>query len=300
MAKDTFFCPKKTLNFRGKIKNLSSPLVMGVINITPDSFYDGGRYRNPLDAINLAGKYLDEGAQILDMGAASSRPGAGIIDPEKEQQRLLPALKAVLRQYPGAIVSVDTYHAGTARRALEAGAHMINDISAGSIDPAMFTTVAEYQVPYAIMHMQGTPSDMQKNPHYKHLLKEVATFFSEKTAQLKQAGVHDIILDPGFGFGKSLEHNYKLLESLDFFLISGLPLMVGFSRKSMINKILGTLPEQALNGTTVLNTLALVKGANILRVHDVKEAIEAIKITDYLRAQASDRFNDSTTVKMSL
>lgn len=282
MAKDTFFCPKKTLNFRGKIINLSSPVVMGVMNITPDSFYDGGKYRNPIDAINLAGKHLDDGATILDMGAASSRPGAALIDPQTEQQRLLPALKAVLKQFPDAIVSVDTYHSETARRALDAGAHMINDISAGNIDPKMFDIVADYQVPYAIMHMQGTPADMQVKPQYKHLVKEVAAFFSEKTAILKQKGLHDIIIDPGFGFGKNLEQNYKLLASLDFFAITGLPLMVGFSRKSMINKVLETTPEEALNGTTVLNTLALEKGANILRVHDVKEAIEAVKLTTFL------------------
>jgi dihydropteroate synthase len=286
MAKDTFFCPKKTLNFRGKIINLSSPLVMGVMNITPDSFYDGGHYRNPIDAINLAGKHLDEGAHILDMGAASSRPGAGIIDPDTEQQRLLPALKAVLKQFPDAIISVDTYHSGTARMALDAGAHMINDISAGNIDPDMFDTVAKYRVPYAIMHMQGTPANMQENPQYKHLLKEVAAFFSEKTAILKSKGLHDIIIDPGFGFGKTLEQNYQLLASLGFFAITGLPIMVGFSRKSMINKVLGTKPENALNGTTVLNTLALDRGANILRVHDVKEAVEAIKLTFYMSKQA--------------
>ncbi len=286
MAKDTFFCPKKTLNFRGKIINLSSPVVMGVMNITPDSFYDGGKYRNPIDAINLAGKHLDEGAHILDMGAASSRPGATLIDPQTEQQRLLPALKAVVKQFPDAIVSVDTYHSGTARRALDAGAHMINDISAGNIDPGMYDTVAEYQVPYAIMHMQGTPADMQLHPQYKRLVKEVAAFFSEKTAILKQKGLHDIIIDPGFGFGKTPEQNYKLLASLDFFAITGLPLMVGFSRKSMINKVLHTTPESALNGTTVLNTLALDKGANILRVHDVKEAVEAIKLVTYLHKNA--------------
>ncbi len=281
MAKDTVFWPKKTLNCGGKIINLSSPLVMGVMNITPDSFYDGGRYKNPLNAVTHAGELLSAGASIIDMGAASSRPGTSIIAPEAEQKRLMPALKAVVKQYPEAIISIDTYHSSTAKMAIEAGAHMINDISAGNLDPAMFKTIANLQVPYIMMHMQGTPDNMQHNPVYKHLVKEIANFFSEKLEHLKQLGVHDILIDPGFGFGKTLEQNYQLLGSLDYFSIFDLPLVVGVSRKSMVNKVLGVKPSEALNGTTVLHTLALGKGAGILRVHDVKEAAEAIKIVRY-------------------
>lgn len=281
MAKDTLFCSKKTINCGGKIINLSTPVVMGVINITPDSFYYGSRYRYPLDAIKQAERMLQEGATILDMGAASSRPGAMILEPGLEQERLLPALKAVKKQFPEAIISIDTYHSSTARIAVDTGAHMINDISAGRIDPDMFSTVRELQVPYVIMHMQGLPSNMQERPNYKNLLREIAHFFAEKIDRLKQLGVHDIIIDPGFGFGKTLEQNYQLLANLDFFAITGLPILAGLSRKSMINKVLGTSPAEALNGTTVLNTLALNCGADILRVHDVKEAMEVIKIIGF-------------------
>jgi len=256
-----------------------------VMNITPDSFYDGGKYRHPLDAITQAERLLENGASILDMGAASSRPGAGIIDPEEEQQRLMPALQAVVKQFPEATISIDTYHSTTARMAIEAGAHMINDISAGRIDQEMFNTIAELQIPYVMMHMQGMPDTMQTNPKYQHLVKEVAAFFSEKIEKLRTMGVHDIIIDPGFGFGKTLEHNYSLLANLDYFTMFDLPLLVGFSRKYMINKLLGTNPEQALNGTTVLNTLALDKGAAILRVHDPREALEAIKIVGFYQSQ---------------
>lgn len=281
MWKEPFFCPKKTLNCKGKIINLSSPLVMGVMNITPDSFYDGGRLTHSWDVIKLAEQLLRDGAQLLDMGAASSRPGAGFIDPKEEQQRLLPALKAVVRHFPEAIISVDTYHSTTARMAVDAGASMINDVSAGRFDPKMFPAIAELGVPYVIMHMQGQPDNMQKAPAYRHLVREVAGFFSEKTEKLRELGVHDIIIDPGFGFGKTLEQNYQLLANLEYFSVFDLPLMVGVSRKSMINKVLSTSPEQALNGTTVLNTLALSKGADILRVHDAREAMEAIKIINF-------------------
>ncbi len=284
MAKDTFFCPKKTLNFRGKIKNLSVPLVMGVMNLTPDSFYDGGRYRNPMDAIRRAEQVLSEGADIIDMGAASTRPGAGMIDPAAEQQRLLPALKAVRKQFPEAIISIDTYHASTARTALDLGAHMINDVSSGRFDASMFATIAAYRVPYVIMHMPGTPENMQLNPRYKNLIRDIANYFSERVMLLNQMGISDLIIDPGFGFGKTIEDNYRLMAGLDYFSIFGLPVMVGISRKSMINKLLKTDPADALNGSTVLNTIALEKGAQILRVHDVKEAVETIKIIGYLKS----------------
>ncbi len=284
MAKDTFFCPKETLNFRGKIKHLSVPLVMGIMNLTPDSFYDGGRYRNPMDAIRLAEQMLREGADILDMGAASTRPGTTLVDTSEEQERLLPALKAVRQQFPKAIISIDTYNAETARMALDHGAHMINDVSAGRFDKEMFSTIAEYRVPYVIMHMQGTPENMQQNPGYRHLIKDIAAFLSERLMLLRHMGVNDIIIDPGFGFGKTVADNYRLMSGLGYLSIFGIPIMVGVSRKSMINKVLETTPSDALNGSTVLHTVALEKGAHILRVHDVKEAVEAIKIVTQLKS----------------
>ncbi len=283
MLKDTFFKTKTTLNCKGKIINLSTPIVMGVINIGPDSFYDGGRYRNKLDYIGRADELLSQGAAILDLGAASSRPGASLIDPNLEKRRLLPTLETILNKFPEAIISIDTYNATVAEEAIKAGAHIINDISAGSIDEKMFETVARLQVPYIMMHMQGTPENMQDNPVYQDPVKDIVFYFAQKTDKLKQLGVHDIILDPGFGFGKSLEDNYMLLNGLDYYRIFDLPLMVGFSRKSMINKVLGTTPDEALNGTTVLNTIALQKGVKILRVHDAREAMQAIKISEKLR-----------------
>ena len=285
MSKESFFKPRRTINCNGKIINLSSPLVMGVINITPDSFYPGSRARHSLDAIKHAESLLENGADILDLGAASSRPGAGLISPKEEQERLLPVLKAVSGQFPEAIISVDTYNSSTALKAASYGAHIINDISAGSIDPDMFSTIAELQLPYIIMHMQGTPANMQNKPHYNHLVREIAGFFSEKLQLLNSMGIHDVIIDPGFGFGKTLEHNYQLLAALDYFSMFEQPLLVGFSRKSMINKLLNTKSGEALNGTTVLNTIALLKGADILRVHDAKEAREAIKITAFYNSQ---------------
>jgi dihydropteroate synthase len=285
MAKDTFFCPKRTLNLRGKIMNLSSPLVMGIINITPDSFYDGGKFQSTWQVVKHAEQLLSEGAAILDLGAASTRPGAGLVAAAQEKERLLPVIKGILRRFPEAILSIDTYNSETAIMAIEEGAHMINDISAGNIDPAMFDTLARLQVPYIMMHMQGTPDNMQQNPVYHDLIKEISAFFSERVYRLNQVGVNDIIIDPGFGFGKTVEHNYQLLSQLDYFRIFDLPVLVGVSRKSMINRVLGTKPEDALNGTTAVNTLALLKGANILRVHDVRQAVEAVKIVEMLKSQ---------------
>jgi len=286
MAKDTFFCPKRTLNLRGKIMNLSSPLVMGIINITPDSFYDGGKFQSTWQVVKHAEQLLSEGAAMLDLGAASTKPGAGLITAEEEKERLLPVIKGILRRFPEAILSIDTYNSETAIMAIDEGAHIINDISAGNIDPAMFDTIARLQVPYIMMHMQGTPANMQQNPVYKDLIKEISAFFAERINRLNQMGVNDIIIDPGFGFGKTIEHNYQLLNQLDFFRIFDLPLLVGVSRKSMINRVLGTKPDEALNGTTVLNTIALQKGACILRVHDVRQAMEAVKIVEMLKSQS--------------
>ncbi len=278
MAKDTFFCPKMTLQCRGKIINLSSPRVMGILNITPDSFYDGGRYLVLKDILQRAGDMLNEGADIIDVGAASSRPGAAIAEAREEQKRLLPVVEALTREFPEAILSIDTYNADTAKKAINAGAHIINDISAGSFDKDMFATIASLKVPYIIMHMKGTPATMQDNPVYNDLIHDVISFFSDKLHQLQQLSVHDVVIDPGFGFGKTLEHNYQLLGQLDFFRLFERPILVGLSRKSMINKVLRIKPEEALFGTTVMNTLALTKGACMLRVHDVKVAKQVVDL----------------------
>ncbi len=284
MLQDTFFETKSTINCRGKIINLSTPVVMGVINVGPDSFYDGGKYRTSWDIIKQAGKLLEEGASILDLGAASSRPGAPLMDAFDEKKYLMPAVKTLAKEFPHAVLSIDTYNAETARDAIEAGAHMINDISAGNFDSQMFALVASLQVPYVMMHIKGKPENMQQNPVYEDVVKEIAAYFAEKVYSLREAGVHDIIIDPGFGFGKSLEDNYRLLNKLDYFKIFELPILAGVSRKSMINKVLGTSPQQALSGTTVLNTVALQNGADILRVHDALEAAQAIKLIRMLQS----------------
>jgi len=282
MLQDTFFDTKSTINCRGKIINLSAPLVMGVINVGPNSFYDGGKYLTRWEIIKRADALLNEGASILDVGASSTKPGSLITTVNAERKRLMPALDVVLKEFPDAIISVDTYHSSIAEEAIEKGAHIINDISAGAFDANMFATVAHLQVPYIMMHMQGTPENMQDNPRYDDIIQDITRFFAEKVFQLRQLGVHDIIIDPGFGFGKSLEDNYGLLNKLDYFKIFELPILVGLSRKSMINKVLGTTPDQALNGTTVLNTVALQKGASILRVHDAREAAQSIQLINML------------------
>ncbi len=278
MAKDTFFCPKETLRCRGKIINLSTPKVMGILNITSDSFYDGGKYLKINQILRHAENMLDEGADIIDIGAASSRPGADLIQPLDEQVRLLPALKALTKEFPDAIWSVDTYNADTAKIACHEGAHIINDISAGSFDKEMFNVIAALKVPYIMMHVQGTPQTMQVNPTYDDLLQAVVRYFSKRISRLKQLGVNDIVIDPGFGFGKTIDHNYQLLNNLDLLKLFEQPILVGLSRKSMINNLLNIRAEEALNGTTVLNTIALYKGAAILRVHDVKEAKEVVQL----------------------
>ncbi len=283
MPQETFFRTRNTILCRGKIINLSAPAVMGVINVGPDSFYDGGKHRTSWDAIKTAGELLYGGALFIDVGAASTRPGARLIDAATERKRLMPVLDALVKEYPEALFSIDTYNASVAREAIERGAQIINDISAGTIDPHMFETIASLQVPYIIMHIQGTPATMQDAPKYNHLIRDIARYFAEKIWQLRNLGVHDIIIDLGFGFGKTLEDNYRLLNNLDFFKIFELPILVGFSRKSMINKILSTTPAEALNGTTVLNTVALQKGVSILRVHDAREAKEAIRLIETLK-----------------
>jgi dihydropteroate synthase len=277
-AKNTFFSLKQTINCSGKILNLSAPVVMGILNTTPDSFYDGGKYLTEKEWLLHTETMLSEGAAIIDIGAVSTRPGAKSISINEETDRLMPVLKSVRKKFPDTVISVDTFSAAIAKLAVDNGADIINDISAGTFDDKMIETIALNNVPYIIMHIKGTPQNMQINPTYKDVTKEILMFFSERINKLRQAGIKDIIIDPGFGFGKSLEHNYEILNRLDLFRMFELPVLTGFSRKSMINRLLNIKPSEALNGTTVLNTIALTKGAKILRVHDVKPAIEAIKI----------------------
>ncbi len=255
---------------------------MGVLNITPDSFFDGGRNNSVDKALEQARNMLEAGAAILDVGAVSTRPGAAEVGEEEELSRLLPVVKALVAEFPDCIISVDTYRARVAEEAISAGAAIINDISGGELDPAMFETVARLGVPYVLMHMQGTPQTMQQNPQYTNVATEVLLYLSQKLNVLRGLGVTDIMVDPGFGFGKTTEQNYQLLNNLSDIVMLGYPVLVGVSRKAIINKVLGTSPATALNGTTVVNTLALDRGAAILRVHDVKEAVEAAKIYKFL------------------
>ena len=266
------------MNAGGKLIDLSSPKLMGILNITPDSFYDGGRYSSVDAALHRAERLLFEGADMLDIGAYSSRPGAANVTTDEEQARILPVIEALTKHFPDSILSVDTFRADVARASIEAGAHIINDISGGTMDDRMFSTVAELKVPYILMHMRGTPKTMQQLTDSTDLVDEVNLFFGKQIATLRQMGVIDIILDPGFGFAKTLQQNYELLNRLEELHIHGLPILGAISRKSMIYKKLGTTPEEALNGTTALNTLLLAKGVSILRVHDVKPAKEVITL----------------------
>ncbi len=268
----------QTLNAGGKLIDLSIPKVMGILNSTPDSFYDGGRHETVETALKQAERLLEAGADIIDIGAYSSRPGATAIGPMAELDRLLPVVEAVAGRFPEATLSVDTFRAEVARAAIGAGAHIVNDISGGTLDDAMFATVAELQVPYILMHMRGDPKTMQRHTAYDDLATEISLFFGTRIAALRQLGVVDIILDPGFGFAKTMEQNYELLRRLDELHVHGLPLLGGVSRKSMIYKKLGITADEALNGTTVLNTVLLTKGVKLLRVHDAKAAKEAITL----------------------
>lgn len=276
----------KYVNVNGELLDLSTPQVMGILNVTPDSFYEKSRVQTEEHIINRAQQILDEGASIIDIGAYSSRPNADHISTDEELNRLSWALSIIRKNHPNAIISVDTFRAKVAQVCVEEyGVSMINDIAAGEMDKEMFDTIARLQVPYIMMHMQGTPQTMQSAPHYDNLLKEVFLYFAEKVQLLRDKGVNDIILDPGFGFGKTVAHNYELLSSLQEFSVFELPLLVGVSRKSMITKLLNITSDEALNGTTVVHTIALQKGADILRVHDVKEAVEAIKIVEQCKKQ---------------
>ncbi len=275
----------KIINIKGKLCDLSHPVVMGILNITPDSFFDGGKYFSESDKIKARiDQILTEGGKIIDIGAYSSRPGADDVSEDEEYRRLTRTFDVIAANYSDLTISVDTFRSGIARKAvLEFGVDIINDISAGEIDKNMFTTVAELNVPYILMHMQGRPADMQDSPTYADVVEDIVLYLSRKVMELRQLGVKDIIIDPGFGFGKTLEQNYALLNRLEAFDVFELPLLVGISRKSMIYKLLNKTPQESLNGTTVLNTLALTKGASILRVHDVKEAVECVTIFEALK-----------------
>lgn len=279
--KDTFFAPNTTINCGGKLLDLTTPKVMGVLNVTPDSFYDGGRYQHLANLLRQVEKMVREGAAIIDVGGMSSRPGATIIEVKEELKRVLPALRAIRQQFPEIIVSIDTVQAEVAKQAVDNGAELINDISAGSFDANLLPTVANLQVPYILMHMLGKPVDMQDNPTYQDVVQDISDFFVNKLRTINQLGIKDVILDVGFGFGKTLAQNYTLLKRLDEFKVFELPLLVGISRKSMVYQALKSTAKEALNGTTALHTIALLNGAKLLRVHDIKEARETVELVKY-------------------
>lgn len=278
------FNNKHLINCRGRLIDLSQPLVMGIVNVTPDSFYGNSRTQKEEHIRQRAAQVINQGGKIIDVGGYSSRPGADHISEKQEWDRLASALSIIRKDYPEIIISIDTFRSSIAKKAvIEFEADMINDISAGALDEKMFETIAELQVPYILMHMKGNPQNMKEMANYQHLMREVFLYFAEKTARLKSMGVNDMIIDPGFGFAKKLDHNYQLLSRLDEFKVFELPLLIGVSRKSMIYRYLGTSANEALNGTTALNTIAITKGANILRVHDVKEAYEVIQLHKKLK-----------------
>jgi dihydropteroate synthase len=267
-----------TLNCNGRLLTVDKPLVMGIINATPDSFYENSRFTRTDAIIEQVEKMLNEGVAIIDIGGQSTRPGSKPVSAEEELNRIIPAIRIISQKFPEAFISADTFYSMVAVEAIAAGAVIINDISAGSIDNKMIKSVAELSVPYVLMHMQGTPQNMHKNPQYENVTREVLDFFIKKVNELKIAGIHDIIIDPGFGFGKTAEHNFELLRNLSVLQMLDKPILIGVSRKSTIYKTLGIDVNEALNGTTVLNTMALMNGATILRVHDVKEAVEVVKL----------------------
>jgi dihydropteroate synthase len=267
-----------TLNCKGRLLLIEKPLVMGIINATPDSFYAGSRFGGTDTVLSQAGQMLKDGAAILDIGGQSTRPGSERLSAEDELKRVIGPIRAIHHQFPEAFISIDTYYSVVAQEAINAGASIVNDISAGTMDERMIETVAVLKVPYVLMHMLGKPQTMQQDPQYDDVTKEVLDFFIQKKSLLHKAGITDVIIDPGFGFGKTIAHNFELLRNLAVFGMLDCPLLLGISRKSTIYKILGITPEEALNGTTVLNTIGLINGASILRVHDVKEAVEAVKL----------------------
>ena len=277
----------KSINCLGNLIDLDTPRVMGVLNLTPDSFYDGGKYRSEEQILKQVEKMLVEGATFIDLGAYSSRPGASHVSEEEERKRLLPALRMVLKEFDQALVSVDTFRSQIAHESIEEGAALINDISAGQLDSGMFSTMARHQVPYIIMHMRGTPQNMQSQVKYDDLVKEIIYYFSEKIFELRKLGLNDIIIDPGYGFSKTLDQNYELLGKSELLGTLGLPVLTGVSRKSMLYKLLETGPDEVLAATVAAQVIALLKGTSILRAHDVKEAVQAIQIVEKAKVEAS-------------
>ena len=279
-----FLKRKNSINVGGELIHFSQPVVVGIVNVTPDSFYDGGKLEDKKVLLSLVEKMINDGATIIDIGGISTRPGAEMTSTKTELDRLLPAVKAVRKKFPDIPISIDTFRSWVAVRVIEEiGPIIVNDISGGTLDTTMFETVAKLEVPYILTHIQGTPLTMQEDPQYEDIIKDISNYFGEKVKRLTKLGVKDIIIDPGFGFGKTKEHNFELLNRLDSFKVFQLPVMVGLSRKSIVCKTLNLKPEEALNGTSVVNTLALMGGADILRVHDVKEAVEAIRIFEELK-----------------
>ena len=275
--------PRYLLNVRGNLMELHRPWVMGILNLTPDSFYDGGRWKSDGAALQRVEQMLEEGADIIDIGGYSTRPGAADVSEDEELQRVLPVVEAIRQRFPQVLISVDTFRAKVAEETLAAGAHIINDVTGGR-EPEIWAVAGHNQAPYVLMHMQGTFATMQQNPQYEDVVQELLQYLAARVAAARQAGVKDVIVDPGFGFGKTVEHNYRLLKHLRLFHMLECPLLVGVSRKSMINKVLKTKPENALYGTLTVQTLALLHGAHILRVHDVKAAAHQVKIVEYYDA----------------
>ena len=274
-----------TINCKGQLIDLASPKVMGILNVTPNSFFDGGKYKTESVILSQVGKMLTDGATFIDVGAYSSKPSAEFVSEKEELNRIVPVVNLILEKFPDCLISIDTFRSEVAKVCLENGAAIINDISAGNLDDKMLETIAKYNVPYIMMHMRGTPQTMQKMTNYDNIVKEMLFYFSERVAKARSYGINDLIIDPGFGFAKTLEQNYEVLRKLGLFEMLELPLLAGFSRKSMIYKTLHSTAEEALNGTSVLNTIALTKGAKILRVHDVKEAMECVTLFNKLNNQ---------------
>jgi dihydropteroate synthase len=272
----------KTINCNQKLVEFDFPKVMGILNVTPDSFYDGGKLKNDLDILSRVESMISDGATFIDIGGYSSRPGANHISSEEEMSRVIPVIEKLINNFPESLISIDTFRSEIASRAIESGACMVNDISAGNMDSNMYATVAKYQVPYIMMHMKGTPQTMQKNPEYDDIIHDLINYFSNKLNHIRHLGINDVIIDVGFGFGKTIEQNFELLNDLDLFTSLDVPILSGLSRKSMLYNLLDISQNEALNATTSANTIALLKGTDILRVHDVKAAIEAIQIVNAL------------------
>lgn len=283
MPENNFFSTQPLLSVNGKLLDLNQPRIMGILNVTPDSFFDGGQYLSTDAVLIQVEKMLQNGAAFIDVGGYSTRPGAEVVTPEEEIKRVVPAIRRIMKAFPDALISIDTFRSEVARAAVEEGACMINDVTGGDADAQMFATAGALRVPYILMHMRGTPQTMNQLTDYEDLLKDIASYFQQKIVALQQHGVKDVILDPGIGFAKTVQQNFQLLQQLEYFRIFSQPKLIGVSRKSLIWKTLKITPEEALNGTSVLNTVALLKGASILRVHDVKEAVETIKLIQSLR-----------------